>query len=381
MFTNSYTFFKRKQGIKRKIRPIFDKKEIHLYTWNRFILQNKKMKQYEYAQLDKAAKDLLESWKNLVYVAGASASGKTFIAEQLAKKLEEAGKKVLMVSSDNYYWDDSGIQSVIYGTYDHPNLIEYGLLAQHIDEFFQTGTFHLPIYSFAESRRVGYKHIKQEADILIVEWLYTISQLPKKDNLFSIYIDSAEEDLIVRRLLRDPVRVWEPLHMVVNVLNNVFPMWNLYGKTQKDLSDMMIINDYDILAKDGEKAYLKPLKRELLGDKKLYNTEEVIEYTYDDSSNDANGKLLITEHYQKWFLKSVGIVKIKSDEHEDTMQHISMRIYKPGILTQLHNLFQNAWLRYEWVTKYTETIYLDENEKKYIVSERADWPTIRYPME
>jgi uridine kinase len=64
---------------------------------------------------------------------------------------------------------DTGIKSVIYGTYDHPGLIDYALLAQNIEEYMTKGSFLLPTYSFAESRRTGFKQIDTPADIVIVE--------------------------------------------------------------------------------------------------------------------------------------------------------------------------------------------------------------------
>lgn len=127
------------------------------------------MAQYTFAELTHAVNQIKDSGKKLVYIAGASASGKTYIAEEIAKKLKEAGKTVLTISSDNYYISDTGIKSVIYGTYDHPALIDYALLAQNIDEYFTKGSFELPMYSFGESRRTGFKQVTDKADFVIVE--------------------------------------------------------------------------------------------------------------------------------------------------------------------------------------------------------------------
>jgi uridine kinase len=127
------------------------------------------MAQYTFAELNNAVHQIKESGKKLVYIAGASASGKTYIAEEIAKQLQADGKKVLTISSDNYYISDTGIKSVIYGTYDHPGLIDYALLGQNIDEYFTKGSFQLPMYSFGESRRIGFKEVNEVADFVIVE--------------------------------------------------------------------------------------------------------------------------------------------------------------------------------------------------------------------
>ncbi len=78
------------------------------------------MSRYTFAELDKSVDHIKTSGKKLIYIAGASASGKTYIAEQIAKMLEVDGKTVVTISSDNYYLSDTGIKSVIYGTFDHP---------------------------------------------------------------------------------------------------------------------------------------------------------------------------------------------------------------------------------------------------------------------
>ena len=127
------------------------------------------MAQYVFAELEHAVNQIKDSGKKLVYIAGASASGKTYIAEEIAKKLQAAGKKVITISSDNYYMSDTGIKSVIYGTFDHPGLIDYTLLGQNIEEYMTKGSFMLPLYSFAESRRTGFKEVNDQADIVIVE--------------------------------------------------------------------------------------------------------------------------------------------------------------------------------------------------------------------
>lgn len=102
-------------------------------------------------------------------IAGASASGKSFIAEQLVQSLEQQQKKVLLISSDNYYSDNSALQYLIYGTFDHPNLIEYDLLAHNLQEYFTQGSTTLPHYSFTEKRRTEYTSITAAYDIIIVE--------------------------------------------------------------------------------------------------------------------------------------------------------------------------------------------------------------------
>lgn len=213
--------------------------------------------------------EILLAKKKLIYVAGASASGKSYIAQLIAKELEKRGKTVLTVSSDNYYKDDTWLKAVLYGTFDHPDLIEYDLLEKHIDQYMTHKTFDMPTYNFKESKRDIAITLSGDFDFVIIEGLYTITKLHDKHNPLKIFVTAPEEDLVVRRLLRDPARVGEPLYMVVGALNNVYPMRNIFGKTQSKDADLIIDNYYDLLAKDGKKMYHEPWDHnvEMIGEK------------------------------------------------------------------------------------------------------------------
>ena len=109
------------------------------------------------------------SGKKLIYVAGASASGKSYIAQLIAKELEKRGKKILTVSSDNYYKDDTRLKSVLYGTFDHPDLIEYDLLEKHIGQYMTQKSFDMPTYNFKESKRDIAITLSGDFDFVIIE--------------------------------------------------------------------------------------------------------------------------------------------------------------------------------------------------------------------
>ena len=119
--------------------------------------------------LDTIVDRILQQEEKLVYCAGASASGKSFIAEQLVEQLEKKGKKTLLISSDSYYSNESQMKYLLYGTFDHPKLIDYDTLESDIRKYFTNGVFELPVYSFMEKRTTQYITIDQAYDIVIVE--------------------------------------------------------------------------------------------------------------------------------------------------------------------------------------------------------------------
>ncbi len=93
---------------------------------------------YTFNDFDKIINEIKQAKTKLIYIAWASASGKSFFAEKLKSKLEKEWKKVFSVSSDMYYMNDSGMKYLLYWTYDHPRLIAYDDLGKDINEYFTT---------------------------------------------------------------------------------------------------------------------------------------------------------------------------------------------------------------------------------------------------
>ncbi|USN55117.1 MAG: hypothetical protein H6765_00405 [Candidatus Peribacteria bacterium] len=112
---------------------------------------------------------VLAAKQKVVTIAGPSASGKSYFAKQLATAIRERGHSVLEVSSDDYYTNDTQLHAIVYGTFDHPNLIEYDKLNRDLAVYLESGTMHIPQYSFVEKRTVGYKEVTQMYDYILVE--------------------------------------------------------------------------------------------------------------------------------------------------------------------------------------------------------------------
>jgi len=336
--------------------------------------------QYTFDDIRKITTNIINNNNRLVYLAGASASGKSFIWEELVKQLTETGKKVLLISSDSYYSNESNLKYMLYGTFDHPKLIDYNILQSDIEWYFTTGKIHIPSYSFIEKRRTHLTKIDDHFDIVIVEWLYTIDQL--NDTIIlndqetiiaqKIFVHADSEEVIFRRLLRDQSRVREPLHAIIGVMSNVFPMRTLFGQTQLQKADCIIINDYKVIEKEWISSVWKPIDKNSLPKEWLDKTYYMVDYIYNDSNND-NGKIIISEVYlnPKWLLDHVIIHKRTNDPRTDntTYESISMTLYQPAISTELHTLLQLAGLEYEWV--YEKTVsYFKYNDTQIVIKEK-----------
>jgi uridine kinase len=292
---------------------------------------------------------LKQSGKKVVYVSGASASGKSYFAKQFAKSLIDKGFNVSTISSDDYYGDLTNINYLLYGTFDHPHLVDYPLLQKNIAEYVEQGETNIPKYSFVERRRTGYEPLNGNSDFLIVEWLYTISELSEEHNPYKIFVDSSMEELIFRRIIRDQERVKEPVDMIVTMLGKVFPMWKLYGEPQRRRADLIVENDFEVLGKVGESheyVFLPDAKRSDFGE--LVKREHKVDYMYNDSQAD-NGSIIVSEIYRQkqGFLDSVEITRRKADAYQQNVfDSVSVRMSGAGLLTQLHTLLQLSGMQY-----------------------------------
>lgn len=322
-------------------------------------------------QMPAIAALLEQSGKKLIYIAGASASGKSYFAKLVKEQLEKTGKKILSISSDDYYGNLSSIKYLLYGTFDHPNLIDYDLLQKNLDEYITTGKTKLPKYSFVEKRRTSYEAVNGSADYVIVEWLYTIAELNHHDNAFKIFVDSPMEEMIFRRIVRDQERVKEPVDMIVSMLGKVFPMRKLYGEPQKIAADLIVENNYEILntiAQTHEYVLIPDAKRSDFGE--LVKREYITDYIYNDSHAD-NGCICISEVYREkhGFLDAVMITKRKVDDlDQNTFHTASVRMSQPGLITELHTLMQIAGMVYLGMENKIISVY-EKNGKQTTVKE------------
>lgn len=315
------------------------------------------MQTFTYEQLAQVVTRIHESAKQVIYLAWATASGKSFIAKQITQELVSQGKKVLMISADHYYRVDSSVQSMIYGTYDHPNLIDHDLLNSDLQQLLTTGSFEMPEYSFIEKTRIATRTIQWPFDYIIVEWLYVINELAEQFDPLKIFIYSQAEDLIIRRLVRDPERVNEPLYMVATTLTKVFPMWTIAGKWQLEQSDIVINNTYEIL-KDRWSIYSYRAVS-IFPEWELQKTEYVINYFYNDTLIDNDG-IVISEvyHEQHWYLHEVKISKVQTNP-DGTKEWLTLSIMMPGILVEMHALIQLAGCEYIGKDSHKQYKYID----------------------
>lgn len=318
-------------------------------------------------QNDILIQQILNSHTHIIKIAGASASGKTTVAQNLVTQFQSLGKTVLMISSDNYYQDHTRLQAVVYGSFDHPSLIRYDQLHADLIQYLQTQTRQYPQYSFKDSRVTSYQTISWKYDIIIIEGLYTISQLPEIPQELKIIVTSDTEELMIRRLVRDQQRTHDTASQIVQTLESVFSMRNVFGKIQEQQADIVVHNTYDILSDKG-------IVVELVACDKPSDTLDAYQhhnYVYDDPRNPDKDHIQVTEVYPKQggMLDHTSLYKIKPHQDIRQYQQIWINFKEYGMVAQLHTLMQLAWLQI--TSQSTQEWY--RNGDIYYLYEKWQW--------
>ncbi|MBT4791387.1 MAG: uridine kinase [Halobacteriovoraceae bacterium] len=140
----------------------------------------------------------------IIGIAGGSGSGKTFFAEALCKKLGE--ENALVLYQDSYYIDQSDKFDHDGGAvnFDHPDSLDFKLLASHLVQLKHGQNIQIPIYDFETHKRLA-KTINQPAKkIIIIDGILILGQPDVRKHFDeSVFVHTPEEIRFQRRLNRD----------------------------------------------------------------------------------------------------------------------------------------------------------------------------------
>lgn len=112
----------------------------------------------------------------LVFIAGASASGKSSIARALLDALLKEGRTAQILSMDNYFrerpLDDPDPRAYRLNTnFDVPEMVDFDLLQVHLEQLLQGHSVVQPIFQFESNRRIGEKKITP-SEFIILEGIF-----------------------------------------------------------------------------------------------------------------------------------------------------------------------------------------------------------------
>lgn len=139
-------------------------------------------------------------------ICGGSGSGKSTLVALLERALPAGAVSVLHF--DAYYRDMAHLPAAARAAlnFDHPDSLEAGLLAEHIDRLQSGRPAHVPVYDFATHARLDRTERVDPAPVIIVEGIliFAFEQLRARFD-HSVFLEVPEQVRLDRRIARDVV--------------------------------------------------------------------------------------------------------------------------------------------------------------------------------
>lgn len=189
----------------------------------------------------------------IIGIAGGTGSGKTTVVNQIVAELPK--DEVGIITQDSYYKDTSDLsyQERTKINFDHPNSIDFPLLAQHIKALRAGESIAQPVYSFVDHNRTGNTVTISPKRVMIVEGILVLTQAQIRE-LFDIkiYVHTDSDERLIRRLKRDITQRGRDLEEVLGRYQTTLkPMHQQFIEPSKEFADIIIpTNRYNTVAVD-----------------------------------------------------------------------------------------------------------------------------------
>jgi len=152
----------------------------------------------------------------IIGIAGGTGSGKTTVVNKIIERLAE--KDITILSQDAYYRDNSDLpleerQKI---NFDHPDALEFELLAENIRKLNRGETVEQPIYSYLTCTRAAETTTIIPRKAIIVEGILILwpKELRKLMDI-KIFVDCEADVRLSRVIHRDMVERGRDVHTVL----------------------------------------------------------------------------------------------------------------------------------------------------------------------
>lgn len=178
----------------------------------------------------------------VIGIAGGSGSGKTSVVKKIIQSIPR--EKVSVLSQDSYYKDNGSLtqEEKERINFDHPDAIEWSLIAKHVEELRQGQMIEMPTYSYVTCARGKDTIPVNPCDVLIVEGIliFTDPELCKVLDL-KVFVDTDADERLIRIIQRDVNERGRGLDKsIIHYQNFVKPMHELFIEPSKRLADIII---------------------------------------------------------------------------------------------------------------------------------------------
>ncbi len=177
-----------------------------------------------------------------VAIAGGSGSGKTSLTRALVEAI--GGDRCAVLDHDSYYRDLSHLPLVQRAevNFDHPESLENGLLAEHLQRLREGHAVDRPHYDFATHTRLPACTRVAPRSIVLCEGILLLA-VPELRSAFDlrVYVDTPADVRALRRVQRDIVERGRTVQSVVHqYLQSVRPMHERFVEPARSTADLVL---------------------------------------------------------------------------------------------------------------------------------------------
>lgn len=201
--------------------------------------------------------------KKIILVGGGTASGKTYVIDQVIKLLGE--DNVTHFSIDDYYKDLSlmSIEERKKQNFDHPKAFDWKLMKEQLVKLKHGETIEKPIYDYKEHNRSNKVEKVTPKDLVIVEGIMALVNKDVRElGDLKVFINASRERRLLRRMERDVNergRTYDSI--TTQYFKSVQPMYEEIIGPSQYYADLIVNNDgYDNKSIQVLAAVLKDVK-------------------------------------------------------------------------------------------------------------------------
>ncbi|WP_066016538.1 MULTISPECIES: uridine kinase [Endozoicomonas] len=178
----------------------------------------------------------------LVGIAGASASGKSLLAETLVEELQS--EHLCVISEDSYYKDQThlSMDERVRTNYDHPESMDHDLMLEQMIKLKNGQEIDVPLYDYTQHNRRTDTRKVNPARVVIYEGILLFTN-PEIREAFDLrfFMDTPLDICLIRRMKRDILSRGRDVDSVIKqYLETVRPMYMQFIEPARQHADLII---------------------------------------------------------------------------------------------------------------------------------------------
>ncbi|MGO0307676.1 uridine kinase [Endozoicomonas acroporae] len=178
----------------------------------------------------------------LVGIAGASASGKSLLAETLVEELQS--EHLCVISEDSYYKDQThlSMEERVRTNYDHPESMDHDLMLEQMIKLKNGQEVEVPLYDYSQHNRRTDTRKVNPARVVIYEGILLFTN-PEIREAFDLrfFMDTPLDMCLIRRMKRDILSRGRDVDSVIKqYLETVRPMYMQFIEPARQHADLII---------------------------------------------------------------------------------------------------------------------------------------------